>query len=107
MFQAYFPHTATAIMEIKSKHEINWLSHEMQRRESKIIRAVLEYLFYIGYDVVNIHDEIVVINTPNNLSKYAQDEYGTNIYVIEHDVENVMMLELFRQLGIEGSLGCE
>jgi hypothetical protein len=107
MFQAYFPNATAAIMEIKSSHPINWLAHEMQRRESQIIRSVLSFLFDKGYDVVNIHDEIVVIDTPNNLSKYAVDAEGTNIDVIEQDVERAMMLELFSQLGIEGSLGCE
>ncbi len=106
MFQSYFPHVTAAIMEIKNNHPTNWLACEMQRRESRVIRAVLAYLFEKGYDVINIHDEIVVIDTPNNLSRYGQDDYGTNIDVIENDVENCLMLELFLQLGLEGSLGC-
>ena len=106
MFQDYFPNVTAAIMAIKSKHEINWLACEMQRRESKVIRACLEYLFEKGYDAINIHDEIVVIDTPNNLNKYAVDDYGDNIDVIEKDVENGIMLELFSQLGLEGALGC-
>ena len=106
MFQAYFPNVTAAIMDIKSKHEINWLACEMQRRESKVIRAVLEFLFDKGYDVINIHDEIVVIDTQNNLSKYAVDDYGDNMDVIEKDVENGIMFEMFSQLGLEGALGC-
>ena len=78
----------------------------MQRRESKVIRAVLEFLFDKGYDVINIHDEIVVIDTQNNLSKYAVDDYGDNMDVIEKDVENGIMFEMFSQLGLEGALGC-
>jgi hypothetical protein len=107
MFLNYFPNATAAIMEIKSSHPKDWLSHEMQRRESQIMHSVLSYLFDKGYDVVSIHDEIVVIDTPNNLSKYAVDAEGTNIDIIEQDVERAIMLELFSQFGIEGTLGCE
>jgi hypothetical protein len=34
------------------------------------------------------------------------DDYGDNIDVIEKDVENGIMIELFSQLGLEGALGC-
>jgi hypothetical protein len=106
LFQNYFPNVTAAILNIRNTSPENWLSHEMQRRESKVIRAVLEFLFATGYDAINIHDEIVVIDTPNNLSKYAVDDYGDNIDVIEKDVENGIMIELFSQLGLEGALGC-
>ena len=106
LFQNYFPNVTAAILNIRNTSPEDWLSHEMQRRESKVIRAVLEFLFDKGYDAINIHDEIVVIDTPNNLSKYAVDDYGDNIDVIEKDVENGIMIELFSQLGLEGALGC-
>ena len=57
----------------------------------------------IGEDMGILIDGAVL---ENNLSKYGQDDYGTNVDVIENDVENCLMLELFSQLGLEGSLGC-
>lgn len=104
-FQAHFPNVTKAIVGIRNSHDKNWFPHEMQRRESRIMRSVLSYLFYKGYDVVSIHDEIVVLDTSNNRSKYAVDDYGDNVQVIERDVELGIMYELYTQLGIEGSLG--
>lgn len=65
----------------------------MQRRESKIMRTVLTNLMNDNFDVVSIHDAVIMLDTENNRKN------NTDI------VKNRLEFEL-QAAYIEEGLGC-
>ena len=87
---------------IRNSHPKSWLPLEMQRRESKIMRKVLWTLMQRGYDVVSIHDAILMLDTDNNHSRTQVDyEFGETLDNVEREVERELQFAYW-----EEGMGC-
>lgn len=68
-FKEEFPNVYSLILSYKKgleKEERTVLAHKLMALESKLFREALRRLFEMGYEVVSIHDAIVVLDTPAN-----------------------------------------
>lgn len=68
-FKEEFPNVFSHIMSYKEyivKEERTVLAHKLMSLESKLFRKALTRLFEMGFEVVSIHDAIVVLDTPTN-----------------------------------------
>ena len=68
-FKEEFPNVYSLILSYKDglkKEDRTVLSHKLMALESKLFREALRRLFEMGYEVVSIHDAIVVLDTPAN-----------------------------------------
>ncbi|MEE0992579.1 MAG: hypothetical protein UH542_06345 [Bacteroidales bacterium] len=69
-FRDEFPNVYSLILSykkgIKKKEERTVLAHKLMALESKLFIEALRRLFEMGYEVVSIHDAIVVLDTPAN-----------------------------------------
>ena len=102
VFQEHFPNVSKAIVSIRNSHPKSWLPLEMQRRESKIMRKVLWRLMQRGYDVVSIHDAILMLDTDNNHSRTQVDyEFGETLDNVEREVERELQFAYW-----EEGMGC-
>jgi len=101
VFELRFPNVTKAIISIRKKHPRSWLPQEMQRRESKIMHKVLQELIKHEYDVISIHDEIIILDTDNNQALSLVDDDGISMDNIQGDVEY-----LLQDAYIEEGMGC-
>lgn len=69
-FRDEFPNVYSLILSykkgIKKKEERTVLAHKLMALESKLFIEALRRLFEMGYEVVSIHDAIVVLDTKAN-----------------------------------------
>jgi hypothetical protein len=68
-FKEEFPNVYSLILSYKKgleKEERTVLAHKLMALESKLFREALKRLFEMDYEVVSIHDAIVVLDTPAN-----------------------------------------
>lgn len=68
-FKEEFPNVYSLILSYKEglkKEERTVLAHKLMALESKLFRKALTILFEMGFEVVSIHDAIVVLDTPAN-----------------------------------------
>ena len=75
-FKAQFPNVYKLILSYKiglKKTERTVLAHKLMALESKLFQKALKRLFKKGYEVVSIHDAIVVLDTKAN-EKCTQEE---------------------------------
>lgn len=90
-FAREFPSVARYILKIKRGVDAN-LSIAFMRVESKIFREILARCFDNGWNVVSIHDNIVVLDTPANKD------------VSREDVEEIMR-EVYNKYQLHPSFG--
>ena len=83
-FIEVYPNVYSVISEVK---EVVNLPIKMMEFESAMIRKVLDRCYRMGWNVVSIHDAIVVLDTPNNALASPQD-----IINIINDVYAEMLL---------------
>ena len=104
IFKQRFPNVTKAIVSIRNQHEEAWLPKEMQRRESKIMRKVLSRLMKNGYEVISIHDAVLMLDTDKNRSRERVDEdLGGGL--TEDNVERDVMLDI-QWAYIDEGMGC-
>lgn len=68
-FKEEFPNVYSLILSYKKgikKEDRTVLSHKLMALESKLFRETLRRLFEMNFEVVSIHDAIVVLDTPAN-----------------------------------------
>lgn len=68
-FKEEFPNVYSLILSYKDglkKEDRTVLSHKLMALESKLFREALRRLFDMNFEVVSIHDAIVVLDTPAN-----------------------------------------
>lgn len=68
-FKEEFPNVYSLILSYKKgleKEERTVLAHKLMALESKLFREALRRLFEMDYEIVSIHDAIVVLDTPAN-----------------------------------------
>ena len=83
-FIEVYPNVYSVIAEVK---EVVNLPIKMMEFESAMIRKVLDRCYRMGWNVVSIHDAIVILDTPNNALASSQE-----IINIINDVYAEMLL---------------
>ncbi|NDV78742.1 hypothetical protein [Dysgonomonas sp. 511] len=69
VFKSIYPNVYKVINELKPKGDETKLSHIIMKMESELFYQILESIYKeTGYDAINIHDAIVILDTPNNES---------------------------------------
>ena len=84
-FKEEFPNVYDLILSYKKglkREERTVLAHKLMALESKLFRKALKILFEMGFEVVSIHDAIVVLDTPanTNCSVGLVKSVLTNVY---------------------------
>ena len=78
-FEREYPNVWKVIKEERNKgkksnnKKNNYLPCKLMQIESTIFQEILRRCYAKGYDVVNIHDAIVVVDTKNNESVSSDD----------------------------------
>ncbi|TFD96847.1 hypothetical protein E2605_08520 [Dysgonomonas capnocytophagoides] len=69
VFKAIYPNVFKVINELKPNGDETKLSHIIMKVESELFYQILEKIYKeTEYDAINIHDAIVLLDTPNNES---------------------------------------
>ncbi len=67
VFKSIYPNVYKIINELKPKEEDTKLSHLIMKMESELFHQILERIYKeTEYDAINIHDAVVILDTPNN-----------------------------------------
>ncbi|SHF81492.1 hypothetical protein [Dysgonomonas macrotermitis] len=67
VFKSIYPNVYKVINKLKPKGEETKLSHLIMKIESELFHQILERIYkQTEYDAINIHDAVLILNTPSN-----------------------------------------
>ncbi len=88
VFKTIYPNVYKIINKLKPNGEETMLSHLIMKIESELFHQILERIYKnTKYDAINIHDAIVLLDTPNNENCNADE-----IETIMKDIYNTYNL---------------